>query len=91
MSFHYNNIFHLKFTMKWTSFLVLLILPCFAFSQQLPDFYHTYDELIDSLTVLEAAHPNIMDMFIIGTSTEDSLPIHAVKLSDSVDVAFTYP
>ncbi|NQS97803.1 MAG: T9SS type A sorting domain-containing protein [candidate division Zixibacteria bacterium] len=69
---------------KKTVFLVLIISP--VVFGQLPDFYHSYDETIDSLMVLESLHPDIMDMFVIGYSTTDSQEIYAVKISDNVDI-----
>lgn len=69
--------------MRWNIILILVLLPAVAIAQ-LPDFYHTYDEAIDSLWELEALRPDIIDVFLIGQSTQDSIPIYAVKISDSV-------
>ncbi len=63
--------------------IIILSLPLAVFAQ-LPTCYHTYQEVIDSLWALETAYSDIMDVFLIGHSTEDSVPIYAVKLSDSV-------
>ena len=68
---------------KVTAFLLILI-PLVGFSQLIPDFYLNYDEIMDSLGTLEALYPDRMDIFQIGTTTFDSLPIYAVKISNNV-------
>ena len=65
--------------------LSTILFPLIAFCQ-LPDFYHSYDEAIDSLMELEALYPDIMDMSVIGYGQEDSTEIYAVKISDNVDI-----
>ena len=76
--------------MKKTIFLILALVP-FTLFAQLPDFYHNYDEVIDSLLVLESLHPDIMDVYEIGRSTEDSIAIYAVKISANVQVEADKP
>ena len=66
--------------------IISVLLPVVLIAQPLPDIYHTYDEVIDSLLVLESIYPNVMDVFEIGVSQQDSLPIYAVKLSDNVQI-----
>ena len=70
---------------KYILLLLTMIIPLSIFAQ-LPDFYHTYDEVMDSLLILESEHPDIMEVFMIGYSQEDSLEIHAVKISDNVSL-----
>ena len=71
--------------MKKLALIVLAIFPLSLFAQ-LPDFYHSYDEVIDSLLELESLHPDIMDVYQIGWSTQDSVEIYAVKISANVNI-----
>jgi len=78
--------------MKKIFILLLSILVVSASSAQpLPDFYHDYSETMDSLWALESQYPNIMQVFQMGVSQQDSLPIYAVKISDNVAVTEDEP
>lgn len=63
--------------------VLILVFPLILYAQ-LPEFYKTYDEVMDSLFELETLHPDIIDVFEIGTTIYDSLPIYAVKISNNV-------
>jgi len=58
----------------------------FSYSQDLPEKYFTYDEVLDSITILATANPNIMFIDTLGYSTTDSVPMLRVKLSDNPTV-----
>ena len=77
--------------MKRICLVIFLILSPLIARGQLPSCYHTYDEVIDSLRSLETIYDHLMNIFPIGYSTEDSIEIYAVKLSDSVDMNLDRP
>jgi carboxypeptidase T len=52
--------------------------------------YHNYDEMVADVTAVEAAHPDIVDMFSIGL-TSLGRKIWAAKISDNVAVDETEP
>jgi carboxypeptidase T len=47
--------------------------------------YHNYDEMVADVTAVEAAHPDIVNMFSIG-QTSEGREIWAAKISDNVAV-----
>jgi carboxypeptidase T len=47
--------------------------------------YHNYNEMVADVTAVEAAHPNIVNMFSIG-QTAEGREIWAAKISDNVAV-----
>ena len=71
-------------TMRTVIIILLSIIPLVSFSQLIPDFYLDYDEIMDSLYTLESMYPDKIDIFQIGTTVYDSLPIYAVKVSNNV-------
>jgi hypothetical protein len=50
--------------------------------QALPDRYHTYQEVLDTLIILHNSYPQIIRIDTMGYSTNDSIPILRVKISD---------
>lgn len=76
--------------MKNTILFVLLI-PTIVLSQPLPDFYHNYQEVMDSLETLAGLYPNVLMIEEIGISQQDSIPIYSVKLSDNVQTTEDEP
>jgi len=46
--------------------------------------YHTLETLTGEIDALAKAHPDLVQVFTIGTTTADKLPIRAVKLSRNV-------
>jgi hypothetical protein len=69
----------------FTKYLVIFLFPV-AFTQPLDDRYHTYDEiisLVDSLSNIESYQDWFM-VDTIGYSSQDNIPIIAVKVSDNV-------
>ena len=71
-----------------TMFVVffLLYLTTIHVRAQLDSRYHTYEEMVAELDSLAALHSDIMRVDSIGVSTQDSMIIWAVKISDNVDV-----
>ena len=55
-----------------------------AFEPKLDPEYHTYQEMLDELSALEAAHPQIAMIESIGVSTQEGRGIWAFKISDNV-------
>ena len=55
-------------------------------SAQLDPRYHTYEEMVAELDSLVTLYPHIMRVDSIGVSTQDTMTIWAVKISDNVDV-----
>ena len=51
---------------------------------QLDARYHTYEEMVAELDSLAALHSDIMRIDSIGVSTQDTMVIWAVKISDNV-------
>nr|MCS5550033.1 M14 family zinc carboxypeptidase [Gammaproteobacteria bacterium] len=69
----------------FTKYLVIFLFPV-VFTQPLDDRYHTYDEiinLVDSLSSIESYQDWFM-VDTIGYSSQDNIPIIAVKVSDNV-------
>lgn len=64
------------------SALFILLNASVAFSQ-LDERYHTYQEVLDTLTALELTYPEIMFVDTMGYSTRDNIPMLRVKLSDN--------
>ena len=52
---------------------IILIDPC----------YHTYDEAVQELDSIATLYPTITKLDTLGVSTQDSLPILAIKISDN--------
>jgi hypothetical protein len=61
--------------------LLIALLPLFAMAN-LPDCYHTYDEITSILFQLEDTYPEIAKVHLIGYSQHESLPIYAMQISD---------
>ena len=53
---------------------------------QLDERYHTYEEMVAELESLALTYPGIMRVDSIGISTQDSMVIWSVKISDNVDL-----
>ncbi len=67
------------------SSLFILLNASVAFSQ-LDERYHTYQEVVDTLTVLQSTFPEIMYVDTMGYSTRDNIPMLRVKFSDNPQV-----
>ena len=70
-----------KFTLT-----VIIISSSLAFGQYLDPRYHTYQEVLDTLTDLRNSCPEIMYLDTLGYSTRDSIPILRVKISDNPQI-----
>ena len=63
---------------------IFLVLTGTVFGQDyLPDRYHTYQEVLDTLTDLRDSFSDIMYLDTLGYSTRDSIPMVRVKISDN--------
>lgn len=49
-------------------------------------FYHTYEETVDFLKLMENKYPYISKIFVIGKSTRFGYPIYAMKISDNPEM-----
>lgn len=65
---------------------VILILTSSITFAQLPERYHTYQEVEDTLAALQSLYPEIMYVDTMGYSTRDTIPMLRVKLSDNPQV-----
>ncbi|MBL7073769.1 T9SS type A sorting domain-containing protein [candidate division KSB1 bacterium] len=72
--------------LKTFLFIVLSVIPWGKTFSQLDPRFHTLEEIYSELDSLSTLYPGIMKWDTIGISTQDSLPIWAVKISDSVEV-----
>lgn len=64
--------------------IIFSILPLAAvFGQELPERYHTYQEVVDTLTTLGTRFGEIMYVDTMGYSQRDSIPMLRVKISDN--------
>ncbi|MDD3524619.1 MAG: M14 family zinc carboxypeptidase [Candidatus Cloacimonetes bacterium] len=70
--------------------LLIALLPLFAMAN-LPDCYHTYDEITSILFQLEDTYPDIAKVHLIGYSQHESLPIYAMQISDDVNGEWERP
>ncbi len=53
---------------------------------QLPGIYTRYSDALQTLTDLQASHPEICKLDTLGYSTRDAIPMLRVKISDNVDI-----
>jgi hypothetical protein len=60
-----------------------IILTTLAFGQELPARYHRYTQVLDTLTILKNAYPQILRLDTMGYSTRDSVPMLRLKISDN--------
>lgn len=65
---------------------ILVILTTAPVFGQLPTKYHTYQEVLDTLTILQDYYPEMMKVDTLGYSTRDSLPMLRVKFSNNPQV-----
>ncbi len=65
--------------------ILLISLMPWALSADLPECYHTYDEITTIMFDLEAQYPNLAKVHVIGYSQEDNLPIYAMQISNDVE------
>ena len=65
---------------------ILLVLASFAPADDLPARYHTYQQILDTLTDLRASHSDILYLDTLGYSSRDSIPILRLKISDNAVV-----
>ena len=64
--------------------MAVLIGSSITFSQDvLPERYHTYQEVLDTLTDLRDSFPEILDLDTLGFSTRDQIPMLRLKISDN--------
>jgi len=52
-------------------------------AQTLPERYHTYQEVLDTLATLRDAFPQILVLDTMGYSTRDNIPMLRLKISDN--------
>ncbi|MDI3503446.1 MAG: hypothetical protein PWP64_382 [Candidatus Cloacimonadota bacterium] len=71
--------------------LLIVILSPIALSADLPECYHTYDEISTMLFDLEQQYPNIAKVHVIGYSQEEELPIYAMQISADVEGSWERP
>ncbi|MDD4687912.1 MAG: M14 family zinc carboxypeptidase [Candidatus Cloacimonetes bacterium] len=69
---------------------LLSLVPLFAMDN-LPECYHTYDEITEILFQLEESYPNIAKVHMIGYSQEENLPIYAMQISANVEATWERP
>ncbi len=65
------------------SFLLVFIFVCTSSGQSLPERYHTYQEVLDTLTILRDTFPEVMRLDTLGYSQRDTIPMLRVKISDN--------
>ncbi len=66
------------------SSLVIILSSSLSFAQDvLPDRYHTYQGVVDTLTMIRDANPDIIYLDTLGYSTRDTIPMLRVKISDN--------
>ena len=53
---------------------------------QLPGIYTRYSDALQTLTDLQASHPEICKLDTVGYSMRDAIPMLRVKISDNVDI-----
>jgi hypothetical protein len=70
--------------------MLMALLPLLAFAD-LPECYHTYDEITDILFQLEETYPDVAKVHIIGYTQEENLPIYAMQISDDVEGEWERP
>ncbi|MCD8480360.1 MAG: hypothetical protein LRZ88_09145 [Candidatus Cloacimonetes bacterium] len=70
---------------KYTFILLVVLALPFLLNATLPSCYHTYDEITSQMFALEAAHPDIAKVHMIGYSQEDQVPIYAMQISANVE------
>lgn len=74
-------------TIAVSAIAVLLLNPFLvqSLTAEIPPRYHTYEEVVSELDSLAQAYPELTRLVPIGASTEDSLTIWALVISDSAD------
>ena len=75
-------------------YLIAILLICLlplALSADLPECYHTYDEITTILFDLEAQYPTLAKVHMIGYSQEDHIPIYAMQISNNVEGEWERP
>ncbi len=71
--------------------LLMVALVPLTLNADLPECYHTYDEITTILFDLEDQHPDIAKVHLIGYSQEDELPIYAMQISADVEGSWERP
>ncbi|MCP4581819.1 MAG: T9SS type A sorting domain-containing protein [candidate division Zixibacteria bacterium] len=66
--------------------LIIVFSASLAFGQVLPERYHTYQEVLDTLTDLRDSFPEILYLDTLGFSTRDNIPMLRVKISDNPQI-----
>ncbi|MFA7025723.1 MAG: M14 family zinc carboxypeptidase [Candidatus Cloacimonadaceae bacterium] len=69
--------------MSLLALLIAVLIP-FVLNADLPDCYHSYDEITSILFQLEDQNPDIAKVHLIGYSQEDEVPIYAMQISADV-------
>lgn len=69
-----------------TAFLVIQLLLHSNISAQIDPRYHTYGEVLNELDSIANTYPEITRLESIGVSTNDSITIWALKISDNPDL-----
>jgi len=67
--------------------MAILLSSAIAFGQDvLPERYHTYQEVLDTLTDLRDSFPDILYLDTLGYSTRDNIPMLRLKISDNAAI-----
>lgn len=68
-------------------FVFSIVLAASSVAQDvLPERYHTYQEVLDTLTQLRDSFPEILYLDTLGFSNRDSLPMLRLKISDNPQI-----
>lgn len=70
----------LRGAMFWMAATAILL------GQSLPDRYHTYQEVLDTLALLRDTYPQILYLDTMGYSTRDNVPMLRLKISDNAAI-----
>ena len=66
------------------AFFIFIALFCsISLADDLPSRYHTYQEILDTLTNLRDSHSDILYLDTLGYSSRDNIPILRLKISDN--------
>ena len=67
--------------------LFIILSSSLIFAQDvLPERYHTYQEVFDTLTIIRDTYPEVFYLDTLGYSTCDSIPMLRLKISDNPSV-----
>ena len=67
-------------------FAVSIIFVGLSLADDLPSRYHTYQQVLDSFSVLRDNHTEILKLDTLGYSQRDSVPLIRLKISDNAEL-----